>query len=440
MIRKVFSGFLTIWAGSISIYSQNLQGPMLTLHDAICLALKNEPLLVRAEAEIKIQRARLERSRSGFFPYVNIGGIAKKGLSGAGGAFRLSGLAGSPQPDDLAVSGNIYYDLIDFGRRRHASQAHQHHLEALHEKVKGEKASIVLSVQRSYYRVLRIQKGSLSFTQTLVEEKELKVRKAEILLQAQIGSKFDLSVAQSELTKARLELTQATHQENHVLARLQRVVSQPAPKGGYLLQSPSISPVPPLSKEELQQNAREQRPEIRSSKAQIRAYESWLEKARSEKKPGLMAAFSSGFARFSEITLGKLLFGGLGLKLPIFNGGDLKAQIQEAVHTLNAAHSDKDVLLQEIYLQVETAWIQIQKTLNAIKTHEELYRHAVDQFRLVEILKATELSDAVELSVRATNVARTKMELAQQLYDYAAARAELDYAAGLTIGEFVDNK
>ncbi len=39
--------------------------------------------------------------------------------------------------------------------------------------------------------------------------------------------------------------------------------------------------------------------------------------------------FSGGWARFAELTLSRLLFGGFGIQLPLLTGGRLKANIEE---------------------------------------------------------------------------------------------------------------
>ena len=91
------------------------QATSLTLSQAIQNALEHRPQLLQIDEEIKAAQARLKQARSSYFPQIGFGGIAKQGLSGAGSAFGLQGLASSPFPRDLAASINVSYDLLDFG-------------------------------------------------------------------------------------------------------------------------------------------------------------------------------------------------------------------------------------------------------------------------------------------------------------------------------------
>ena len=405
------------------------KGRFLSLDEAIETALVHHPRLRTAQLEVAAAEARITQAGSTRFPEVDAGGIAKQGLSGSGNAFELRGLASSPLPDDMAVSANVYQDLLDFGRTTHQSAARRSELVYFIESTVVEKAEVVLEVKKAFYRTLQAQK-LIEVAQETVKDRKLTLRQAEAFYRAQLRSKLDVRVAEVELSRAELGLVRASNSLQQSFAVLDHTLGVEAPEDGYALEEPDIEPAQPPSFENLLAEGLEGRPELRAVEARIKAAGSWVERAESERYPRLMGLFSGGWTRFADLTLGKLLFGGFGIKLPLFTGRRLEAVIEEARQNLGKAEAARDELIQKTRLQISRAYNDLVTAMETITTSEQIVSQAEEALRLARVRYQMELADFVELVAAQTVLTAAESEYAQALYDYKIAESELEYATG----------
>ncbi len=405
------------------------KGRFLSLDEAIKTALVHHPRLRTAQLEIAAAEARIKQARSNRFPQVDVGGIVKQGLSGSGNAFALRGLASSPLPDDMAISTNVYQDLLDFGRTTHQSAARRSELVYFKESILAEQAELVLEVKKAYFRTLQAQE-LIEVAQGTVKNRKLTLRQAEAFYRAQLRSKLGVRVAEVELSRAELGLVKASNSLQQSFAVLDHALGVEAPQDGYALEEPDIELAKPPSFENLLAKSLEHRPELRAVEARMKATGSWLERAESERYPRLMGLLSGGWTRFADLTLGKLLFGGFGIKLPLFTGHRLKAGIEEAKQNLGKTEAARDELIQKIRLQVSRAYNDLIITIESVTTSEQIMNQAEEALRLARARYQMELADFVELVAAQTILTTTESEYAEALYDYKIAESELEYAIG----------
>ena len=400
----------------------------LSLNEAINTALEHHPRMLRAQLQISRAETRAKQARSAYFPQVDAGGTAKQGLSGSGNLFGLHGLASSPEPDDMAVSVNVYQDLYDFGRANHENAARRAELLYFQESVRTEKAGVKLNVQKAYYANLKAQ-HLIELAEETIEERKLTLRQAEAFFRAQLRAKLDVNLARLALSRAELDLVKAQNSLEHAFADLNEAMGIEAPHT-YRLQEPSVKLTPPSALESLLAEALESRPELGALQARFVAMEEWLRRAESERYPRLMGVFSGGWTRFAELAIGKLLFGGFGIKLPIFTGGRLKASIEEAQQKVEETKIAQEELIQIIRLQVTRAHSDLITTIESAKTGAQLVQQAKEALRLARVRYRMELSDFVDLTVARTSVTAAESEHARTLYDYKTVESELQYATG----------
>ena len=405
------------------------KGQLLSLEEAIKTALVHHPRLRRAQLEIAKAEARIKQAGSTYFPQVDAGGIAKQGLSGSGNAFGLHGLASSPRPRDLAVSANVYQDLFDFGRTKHESAARSSELVYFTESTLAEEANLILGVKKVYYSALKAQK-LIEVAQQTVRERKLTLRQAEAFYRAQLRSKLEVSLARVELSRAELGLVRANNSLDQAFAALNNAMGLDTPRNVYMLEEPHIETATPSVLENLLSEALESRPERRALEARITAAEEWVKRAESERYPKFMGLFSGGWTRFADLTLGKLLFGGFGIQLPVFTGGRLEASIDEARQNLEETKAARDELVQNIQLQVNRAYNDLITGIESVRTSEHIIELAKEALRLARIRYKLELADFVELAVAQTSLTAAETDYARALYDYKITESELQYAVG----------
>ncbi|MFQ5738233.1 MAG: TolC family protein [Acidobacteriota bacterium] len=401
----------------------------LRLEEAIRLALDNHPRLRQARQRVEAARSRVTQARSTFFPQIDAGGVAKQGLSGSGGAFRLKGLASSPNPDDLAVSANFYQDLLDFGRTRSAQKARSWELAFFVEETRVETGLVIKDVTTAYLELLKARK-QIELVVRTIAEKELALKQAEAFHNAQLRSGLDVALARTGLDRARLDRAHARSAEKQGRARLRNAMGIPSDSVRYLLQEPSLDARSPGPLGPLVQEATRSHPELKAVDAGIAAREAWLHKAEAELRPRIMGLFSGGWTRFSRVAIGNFLFGGFGIRMPLFTGKNLRAQVEEARRDLERARAERDETSLRIRLQVETSFYQLLDLIESAGIYQQLLVQARKAAKGAEIRNRVGLEDSLEVAKANLNLARTENEYAGFLYDYKITEAELNYAIG----------
>lgn len=405
------------------------QNQNLTLEEAVRQALSNDPVLRQAEHEVQAAQSRVKSARSTYFPQIDSGGIAKQGLSGSGNLFGLHGLASSPDPDDLAASGNLFQNIFDFGRTKHASSARAHEFSYLAETARAVRAGVILDVNSAFYGALS-NRDLVEAARQSLEEKKLTARQTQAFYRAQLRSKVDLELAQVDLSRAELELVRAQNDLKASIIELKESMGLAGASLDYMPVKPQIDPAPPLALEDLVRFALENRPELRALEFRIQAEAEWVEKAESERFPIIMGMFSGGITRFADLTLGKLLFGGFGIRMPVFTGGRLEADIEEAKQNLAKAEAQHDQMIQEIHLRVEQAYHSLNSSIEEVEATRRLVSHAEEALRLARVRYRMDLGDFVELTAAQSALTSARADLARSLYDYKIREAELKFAAG----------
>ena len=426
--RLVLLACLFLASPALAEGTSSRQAVPLSLGEAVDAALEHHPRMLRAQLEISRAETRTTQARSGYFPQLDAGGTAKQGLSGSGNLFGLHGLASSPQPDDMAVSVNVYQDLYDFGRTDHENAARRAELRYFQESILTEKAAVILNVHRAYYACLKAQ-HLIELAERTVEERNLTLRQAEAFFRAQLRSKLDVNLARVDLSQAKLDLVKIQSSLERSFADLSEAMGVDAPRS-YHLQEPSVELTRPPELESLLAEASESRPELGALRARLVAVEEWVKRAEAERYPRLMGIFSGGWTRFAELTIGRLLFGGFGIRLPIFTAGRLKVSIEEAQHKVEETKIAQAELIQSIRLQVTRAYTDLTSTVQSVETGEQLVMQAEEARRLARVRYRMELSNFVDLAIAETSVTAAENERARALYDYKIAESELRYARG----------
>lgn len=403
----------------------------LSLNEAVHTALKQHPALRKAEAAVEAAEAEVKQARSLYFPQLSFSGIVKAGLSGTTGALGLPGFPASPFFRNTAYSVNGYQTVFDFGRIGHlvASQRALSKRAVLRKTY--EEQRIVLNVKRAYLSILESQQLERVAEET-VKVRSLTVERAKAYYQAQLGPKLDLSLAEVSLAEAQGGLIQAQNTTHTSFAALRVAMGVDGPEE-YMLQAPPFETVPLESLEELVQTGLKNRPDEQALEFKITSLTEMYGFTRSQSYPEVRGFGAGGQGRFNGTTVKENQqhgVGALGVITPIFTGGRLKAQREEARAEINGAMAARDELNQQIRLEVTQAYYQLVDLAERIKVAYQQQQAAQEALTLAQARYQVQLGsflDVLTAQVAATN-AETSYARAQ--FDYQRARAELEFATG----------
>ncbi len=402
--------------------------PRLTLDEAIRTALQQHPSLRRVREAILAAEARTEQAKAGYFPQISASGFAKQGLSGASGVLGLRGLVTSPLFRDIGASAAAFQNIYDFGRTAHQVKASRWATASLKHALEARQAWVILNVKRAYYTALQ-QQRLVQVAEKTLAERQLTARQASAFYRAQLRSKVDLTLAEVGAAKAELELVQARDLLRTAFAELNHAmgtVGEPA----YRLEEPTITVESPPALEPLLAESQQQRPELLALDAQIRADEETLGRAKSNRWPKLMALWSAGWVRFSDLSLGRLMLGAFGIDLPVFTGGRIKNEIVEADANLAQTRAAREELAQDVRVQVQRAHNELLSAIESIRANERLVAQSREVLRLAQLRYRVQLASFVELTTAEAAAASSESEYARSLYVYKVAEAVLRYATG----------
>jgi outer membrane protein TolC len=424
------SGF----AQAIPATDQRATPQSLSLDGAVRIALQQHPALKEAEAAVDAAEAEVRQARASYFPQLTFSGIGKVGLSGATGALGLPGFPASPFFRNTAYSVNWYQSVFDFGRIRHLMAMDRALARNAQFRKTSEEQRIVLDAKRAYFAVLEAERLE-QVAQDTVQERNLTVERAKAYYQAELGSKLDLSLAEASLAEAQGTLI---HSQNAVLtsfAALRAAMGSDSTQM-YVLQAPSseIVSLPPL--EDLVRQGFTRRPNEQALGAKITALQENFGLARSQSLPEIRGFGAGGEGRFNGTTVKENQrhgVGALGVLLPIFTGGRLKAERDEARAELAGATATRDALHQQIRLEVTQAYYRIADLAERIKAADQQQRAAQEALSLAQARYQVQLGsflDVLTAQVAATNAAAN---YARTQFDYERAMAQLDFATGKTV-------
>lgn len=405
----------------------------LSIEETVHLTVSSHPVLLQAAIDVGSAELRVKQARSSRAPQVDAGGLTNVGLTGSANLLGLHGLASSPEPQNGAFSVNLFQDLLDFRRTKHESEARRAEVEHFEETLRAEKSRLILQARKAFLEALAAMR-QVEAAEPAVAEKALAQRAALARNRSGLASKRDVSEAETDLAQARLRRADAHEKLGRALARLNSGMGR-EPNREYVLQEPPVEPAAPDPIGVLVSDALEWRPELRALDARIRAAQHWVERAQREKLPRIMGMFSGGWTRFSELTLGRLLFGGFGIQLPLFTGGRIEATIEETRLALEKTKAAREVLVRSIPLEVSEAHAGLSGALEAVRAGEQAYWHASGVERQERVRKKHGLADGLDLARARRALAEAGSARARARYRYKVAEAELEFATGRAVAD-----
>ncbi|HZR16822.1 MAG TPA: efflux transporter outer membrane subunit [Verrucomicrobiae bacterium] len=300
-----------------------------TLQGLIRIALTNNYDVRIAVSRIEQARAITRETRGQFFPQLNFAAVAGKGKNvGAGNTPSPTGITGGAFAADINASWEI--DL--WGRIRRLNESARAQLFASEEARRDVLTSVIAQVAQEYFQLLAVEdeleiarKSTNSFGQSL---KVFSQR-----LEGGVASKLETSSAEALMHSAAATIPELGRQISLIEDQISVLLGQnPSP----ILHSNSVlgTQVPPEIPAGLPSALLERRADVRQAEQQLRSANAQVGVAKAELFPQLnltgllgqvspeLSAFTSGGATAWGIAA--------GLTGPIFHGGQLRAQYQQA--------------------------------------------------------------------------------------------------------------
>jgi len=309
---------------------------------------------VRANLDLKMAASRILEARaargvarSGLLPAAQFSSSPQRVRGGlTQGIFRPN--AGNQSSLLAPFETNVFQQGFDasweidlFGGKRHALAAATADVAASEEGRRDTMVSLLAEVARNYAE-LRGTERRLAIAADNIKLQTDSLELARVRAEAGLGTELDVErqVSQLAATQAMVPALESARQMGvHRLSVL--LGEEPAALEGELAEARPLPTTPPVVPVGLSSDLLKRRPDIRRADAEVTAASERVGVARSDFFPKISLTGSAGRqgASFSGLTLGAGNFFAIGpaIKLPIFTGGRLRANMEEQKQRLSQA-------------------------------------------------------------------------------------------------------
>jgi outer membrane protein len=402
-------------------------GNILTLDEAIQIALENHPSIRASRERIGAQQAVVGQQMAAYYPTITMTNFYQTGNQ----IGTTTGVSDGASDTYLSRTG-VAMTLYNFGKREGTVQSARDTLDVTNFNYKTTVDGVILGVKQSYFTYLGLR-AIVKVREETVKSRQLLARQAQGFYDVGTRARIDVARAESNLYLSEADLITAQNAVKVGWAILKNAMGVRELPERPLVEDVTMAPIP-YTLDQAKEIAFAFRPELKSFDAQRKAQDQLIAVARRGHLPDLI--FDTIYRRSGTSTAESTfpLQGAwqvqLSFIIPIFDGFRTTNRVQETLHTYYVIKSQEELQRQQVALDVEQAYLRLVELLERIKANEAAANAAKENLDLangryeVGVGSIIEATDAQNLYTEAqTTYIRT-------LYDYKVAEAQLVRAIG----------
>jgi len=409
--------------------SLDLTGEM-TLERCIEIALRNNPELAASDWDVAASIARLKQAQASRWPSLSVEGSMQQYLDNQ----RLIPTRYNGEPgdfDDQILREDLVLKLPIFTGGRITNEIHAAELlrQAQEGTLTRTRDELVFNVSSTFYAILGQRKvlRSIEFSMQAMEENRKQVAE---LLAVQKTAKVDL--LRTEVRQA--DLKQGLVREENVLAIQKRVLanllgldyrSDRLEFEGQL----QFEPVD-YDADRLLAAALQDRPDYLAATSRLEAQARRVDIARADHWPTVSVLGAYGLRadfKGDEDDAGNV---GLGMSIPLFEGGRVVARVNEEKAALAAAQERLRRLELQIRLEVETALLDVRSNSERVKAVGKAIEQAKESLRIERMKYDLGMGAIVDVLDAQSALLQSETGYYRALADFRSAIARLRLATG----------
>ena len=425
-------------------------GEQLTLQKAIELALKDHPRGLAARSEAEAVGETVGEASSALLPQVygsgqDLGatdnGIGDTTYLNPGYIPRTPGTAHnrsadasqafSPQNNYAMALGASQF-LFDFGRRRGFVKEREFESDAARADSKFIDLNLIYEVTQRYLALLADHQKLIVYEKAVAQRQE-QLHDAQVKAKAGLVPEVDVYTAQAELARAKVERLDAQNAEETGKAGLDNAMGFGASAPDYKLAD--ILTYHPISGDVTQYYtaALQVRPDLSELEQQARAEGAKITQYRSDFFPTVNAVAGFNAVGNGAPPVTNNYDAGIMISWPIFNGFETEHQIAEAKFHREALLHEMRALEQRIYLEVKSAFLNWQASLERIQRTELTVAASRARLELATKRYDAGLGNIIELTDAERFYIEDDAAYIDALYDFSVTKASLDLATGQSL-------
>ena len=396
----------------------------MTLDKCIELALGNNPQINAAFHDILASDARIKQVWSNYFPQVSwqTGYTRIRQL-------QLSDALGKNLTFNYYILGQVTLQqmLYDFGVTQNQATIKRLDYEAYKTTLGATINDVIYQTKDAYYNLLYAFENKRVAEDT-VKKFEMFYNQAKAFYEIGMNPKVDVTIAEVNLSNAKLQLIQADNAVNLAVARLNNVMGVPFIDKYNVQERLKYQPVDITFNQSIE-IARDARPELKLAELKVESANQTLKLVKKSYFPTLSIEGQLQVGGKSWTSNHGYNLGGY-LNFPTVNGMLIKNEIQEARYLYDKEIANAKNTQNQIYLEIQNAYLMLEEKKNqmpvamlGVKQAKENYELSYGRYRVGEA-NPTELKDAQ------INYQQAQLSYYNALYQYNSAKASLEKAIG----------
>ncbi len=414
---------------------------VLTLREAIALALRNQPAIEAQQGQVLAGEAKAGQARGGYYPHISLGSAyARIGPVGSrtGATTSLAGLPpGSSIPtgtettarsyEQYSATANLSQLLFDFGKTGAQVKAQTLSAEAARRDLENIREQVVFAVKQAYYSLLSAQENRTVALEA-VDQFKRHVEYARALVETGLKSRSEVTKAEVDLSSAEVNLIKAENGERLARTTLNNAMGLPHGPPYRAEEEPSSAWTEP-SFEAALQLALSRRPDLVALQKQKESARESIRAAQRSHFPTLNGTASAVYVG-TGFPLDSGWTAGLNMVFPLFTGFVTSHQVAEAQANYMVAGANEKSLKQTIVLDLEQGFLSLHEAAERMRSTEISVRQARENLELATERYAAGLAIGVEVTDAVVAYANARLSHIGARYDHRVAQARIDKAMG----------
>jgi outer membrane protein len=399
---------------------------VLTLDDAIQIALDNHPSIKVSRERIGAQQAVVGQQMSTYYPTMNLSNFYQTGTQ----------TTGAPTTDRAferyQSQANLAMTLYNFGKREAAVQSARDTLDATNFNYKATVDGVILGVKQAYYLYLGA-KAIVAVREETVKSRQLLVNQARGFYEVGTRARIDVVRAESNLYTAEADLIAARNAMQLAWVTLKNAMGLRELPERPLVEEAIVTTIP-YTLDQARELAFESRPELRSFEAQRKAQDQTIAAARRGHLPDFIFDANHRYGGTSFDGPGPFLRPSwqiqTSLVFPIFDGFRTTYRVEETLRTYYVIRNQEEQQRQQVALDVEQAYLRLVELRDRIKANEAAANAAKENLDLANGRYQVGVGSIIEVTDAQTLYTDAQTTYIRSLYDYKIADAQLTRAIG----------
>lgn len=396
----------------------------MTLDKCIELALGNNPQINAAFHDILASDARIKQVWANYFPQLSwqTGYTKIKQL-------QLSDALGRNLTFNYYILGQVTLQqmLYDFGVTQNQATIKRLDYEAYKTTLSATINDVIYQTKDAYFNLLFAFENRRVAEDT-VKKFEMFYNQAKAFYEIGMNPKVDVTIAEVNLSNAKLQLIQADNAVNLAVAKLNNVMGVPFIDKYNVQECLKYQPVDVTFNKSVE-IARDARPELKLAELKVESANQTMKLVKKSYFPTLSVEGQYQRGGKSWNSNYGYNIGGY-LNFPTINGMLIKNEIKEARYLYDKEIANAKNTQNSIYLEIQNAYLTLEEKKNqmpvailGVKQAKENYELSYGRYRVGEA-SPTELKDAQ------INYQQAQLTYYNALYQYNSSKAALEKAIG----------